>query len=239
MKHIYVASHGHFARGLVNSLSLLIGDEHGVIPVCAYDEDIVTTEQLEQTLEHLIVQANGDEVVIFTDLLGGSINNSAVSVLMRHRNVFVVAGINLTLLLEFLLCEEATTEAAIIYATSAARESIVFINPLITQPSSDPQENLMIKLVRIDYRLLHGQVVLPGPERWISTISSSPTPKPRRMPSLRCRLTWQSQRASRWTSPPLNRRRKSLTAASWIIKSHGGPGQYCGNPRASGKSPGN
>ena len=72
MKHIYVASHGHFARGLVNSLSLLIGDEHGVIPVCAYDEDIVTTEQLEQTLEHLIVQANGDEVVIFTDLLGGS-----------------------------------------------------------------------------------------------------------------------------------------------------------------------
>ena len=135
MKHIYVASHGHFARGLVNSLSLLIGDEHGVIPVCAYDEDIVTTE----TLEHLIVQANGDEVVIFTDLLGGSINNSAVSVLMRHRNVFVVAGINLTLLLEFLLCEEATTEAAIIYATSAARESIVFINPLITQPSSDPQ----------------------------------------------------------------------------------------------------
>ncbi|HBQ8607546.1 TPA: PTS mannose transporter subunit IIAB, partial [Klebsiella pneumoniae] len=108
-------------------------------PVCAYDEDIVTTEQLEQTLEHLIVQANGDEVVIFTDLLGGSINNSAVSVLMRHRNVFVVAGINLTLLLEFLLCEEATTEAAIIYATSAARESIVFINPLITQPSSDPQ----------------------------------------------------------------------------------------------------
>ena len=111
MKHIYVASHGHFARGPVNSLLLLIGDEHGVIPVCAYDEDIVTTEQLEQTLEHLIVQANGDEVVIFTDLLGGSINNSAVSVLMRHRNVFVVAGINLTLLLEFLLCEESTPPA--------------------------------------------------------------------------------------------------------------------------------
>ncbi len=128
--------------------------------------------------------------MIFTDLLGGSINNSAVSVLMRHRNVFVVAGINLTLLLEFLLCEEATTEAAIIYATSAARESIVFINPLITQPSSDPQENLMIKLVRIDYRLLHGRGgFCLGPERWISTISSSPTPKPRRMPSLRCRLT--------------------------------------------------
>ncbi len=35
----------------------------------------------------------------------------------------------------------------------------------------------MIKLVRIDYRLLHGQGFLPGPERWISTISSSPHAK--------------------------------------------------------------
>lgn len=102
MRHVYVASHGPFARGLINSLSLLIGDEHGVTPVCAYDGDIVTTEQLEQTLENLIAQANGEEVVVFTDLLGGSINNSAAKVLMRHRHVFVVAGVNMTLLLEFL-----------------------------------------------------------------------------------------------------------------------------------------
>ncbi|VUC88675.1 PTS family sugar transport protein component IIB [Salmonella sp. NCTC 11881] len=88
MRHVYVASHGPFARGLINSLSLLIGDEHGVTPVCAYDGDIVTTEQLEQTLENLIAQANGEEVVVFTDLLGGSINNSAAKVLMRHRHVF-------------------------------------------------------------------------------------------------------------------------------------------------------
>ncbi len=42
MRHVYVASHGPFARGLINSLSLLIGDEHGVTPVCAYDGDIVS-----------------------------------------------------------------------------------------------------------------------------------------------------------------------------------------------------
>nr|VXZ87525.1 EIIAB-Man [Klebsiella pneumoniae] len=156
-------------------------------------------------------------MVIFTDLLGGSINNSAVSVLMRHRNVFVVAGINLTLLLEFLLCEEATTEAAIIYATSAARESIVFINPLITQPSSDPQENLMIKLVRIDYRLLHGRWFCPTRALDIDHIIVA-NAKAAADAFITMSLNSQSQRASRWTSPPLNRRRKSLTAASWIIK---------------------
>ncbi|MFT8139919.1 PTS mannose transporter subunit IIAB, partial [Salmonella enterica subsp. enterica serovar Enteritidis] len=67
------------------------------------------------------------------------INNSAAKVLMRHRHVFVVAGVNMTLLLEFLLCEEESTDAAITYATNAARESIVFINTLITQPSADLQ----------------------------------------------------------------------------------------------------
>ncbi len=41
-----------FARRTGERLSLLIGDEHGVIPVCAYDEDIVTTEQLGGNLEH-------------------------------------------------------------------------------------------------------------------------------------------------------------------------------------------
>lgn len=46
----------------------------------------------------------------------------------------------MTLLLEFLLCEEASIEAAIICATNAAHKSIVFINPLITHQSSDLQE---------------------------------------------------------------------------------------------------
>ncbi|MEL4013434.1 PTS sugar transporter subunit IIA [Dryocola clanedunensis] len=137
MRHVYVASHGQFARGLVDSLSLLIGDEHGIRPVCAYGDDITTTEQLDRTLEQLIAEANGEEVVVFTDLLGGSVNNCATRALMHHRNVYVVAGVNLTLLLEFLLCEEESTEAAVVYATHAARESIVFINALIKQQSSD------------------------------------------------------------------------------------------------------
>ncbi len=44
---------------------------------------------------------------------------------MRHHNVFVVAGINLTLLLVSAV-RSGTTEAAIIYATSAR------VNPLFS-----------------------------------------------------------------------------------------------------------
>ena len=133
-----LTGHGQFAPGLASAIAMVAGDQPA-FTVVPFEGDQAASygEDLRAAITAMREECDG--VLVFTDLLGGSINNSAVSVLMRHRNVFVVAGINLTLLLEFLLCEEATTEAAIIYATSAARESIVFINPLITQPSSDPQ----------------------------------------------------------------------------------------------------
>jgi len=135
VKHVYVASHGNFATGVVESLALLIGEEHGVKPVCAYQGEIATTEQLERVFEELVIQAAGEEVVIFTDLLGGSVNNSAARTVLRHDNVYVVAGVNLTLLLEFLLCEAQSVKEAINYATATARESIVFINAVLQSPT--------------------------------------------------------------------------------------------------------
>ncbi len=76
----------------------------------------------------------------------------------------------------------------------------------------------MIKLVRIDYRLLHGQVVFA----WTRALDIDhiivANAKAAADAFITMSLNLAKQRASRWTSPPLNRRRKSLTAASWIIK---------------------
>ncbi len=81
----------------------------------------------------------------------------------------------------------------------------------------------MIKLVRIDYRLLHGRWFLHRTRALDIDHIIVANAKAAADAFITMSLNWQSQRASRWTSPPLNRRRKSLTAASWIIKSHGGP----------------
>lgn len=94
MREIYVASHGEYAKGIVSALSLLIGDDHGVTPVCAYCGDISNTAELEQYLENVALRAaqHGNEVILFTDMLGGSVNNTAILVMMRHPQLHVIAG---------------------------------------------------------------------------------------------------------------------------------------------------
>ena len=46
MREMYIATHGRYAEGIVSALNLLIGDDHGVTPVCAYCGEIESTAEL-------------------------------------------------------------------------------------------------------------------------------------------------------------------------------------------------
>ncbi len=98
----------------------------------------------------------------------------------------------------------------------------------------------MIKLVRIDYRLLHGQVVFAwtraldidhiivanakaAADAFITMSLNLAKPA-----GVTLDIATVEQAAEKLNSGKLDHK-----------KSHGGPWQYCGNPRASGKSPGN
>ncbi len=91
---------------------------------------ILSPRKLNKPSKNLIAQANGEEVVVFTDLLGGSINSAAALDASPSRfcggwrQYDSAAGV-------FDFREEAA-QTYITYATNAARESIVFINTLIT-----------------------------------------------------------------------------------------------------------
>ena len=52
MREMYIATHGRYAEGIVSALNLLIGDDHGVTPVCAYCGDLFHEDEL--TREHII-----------------------------------------------------------------------------------------------------------------------------------------------------------------------------------------
>lgn len=50
MREMYIATHGRYAEGIVSALNLLIGDDHGVTPVCAYCGEIESTAELVSAL---------------------------------------------------------------------------------------------------------------------------------------------------------------------------------------------
>lgn len=73
MRQFIVASHAHFASGIVESIGLLSGERENVHALSMYvdgNEDL--TKEAAAILDGF---AADDEVVVCTDLFGGSVNN--------------------------------------------------------------------------------------------------------------------------------------------------------------------
>jgi mannose/fructose-specific phosphotransferase system component IIA len=129
-----IATHGAFAKGIKSSLDIIVGEMDNVFLIQAYlDESKPVEEELGFVLETI---TDADELIIFTDLLGGSVNN----IMLRnalHGNVHIVSGFNLPLLLEVLLGDADSPVTELIEnAISNAKEQMVYVNKLITLTNS-------------------------------------------------------------------------------------------------------
>ena len=70
MRTVILASHGHLASGMKNTVEMILGEQEALKAFDAY-----TTPEcnVHDTLEAMLRQADG-ECVIVTDVLGGSVN---------------------------------------------------------------------------------------------------------------------------------------------------------------------
>lgn len=123
MRKFLIATHGTFASGIKTSLELIAGTCDQVSTMDAYVEEAFSVEEkLEVILDQLTEQ---DELIIFTDLAGGSVTNR---ILMKSRseNIHLVAGLNLPLLIEVVLADPGTPVAEVLETALAnAREQII------------------------------------------------------------------------------------------------------------------
>lgn len=127
MRHIIVATHGKFAEGILDSVRLIMGEQEGVRPFCAFTEQGVNLDdQVDALLSRLPVE---DEVLVVADLMGGSVCNEFIRRLDRP-GLHIVAGLNLALLLEIIANGDMPVAEVIKNAVELSRESIVYCNPL-------------------------------------------------------------------------------------------------------------
>lgn len=132
MREMYVATHGRYAEGIVSGLDLLIGEEHGIKPICAYCGEIGSTAELAVCFEKIAVDTagRGNELVLFTDMSGGSVNNTAVQMLVKYPHMHVICGANLIMLMEFCMSEHRGTSERLKDAIAAATDSMKYMNIL-------------------------------------------------------------------------------------------------------------
>lgn len=132
MREIYIATHGRYAEGIVSGLNLLIGEDHGVTPICAYCGEIGSTAELAVRFEEMAARAaeQGNELVLFTDMSGGSVNNTAVQMLIKHSHIHVISGVNLIMLMEFCMSTHRETALRLQDSMTAAMEAMQYMNVL-------------------------------------------------------------------------------------------------------------
>lgn len=127
MRKFILATHGKMAKGMQTTIEMLVGIQENVTYINAYTDEC--TEPLPE-LKKIVDEDLESEIIIMTDILGGSVNNSA-STLLSDPRIHVVAGVNLPLVLSVLLSSEDENAASVIEsALLEARNMMVYCNTM-------------------------------------------------------------------------------------------------------------
>lgn len=175
MKKFVVASHARLATGFQSTIELFAGSEHYITYISAYVDGV----DLEQEVEKFISSvSDDDQAVIFTDMFGGSVNQKFVIAAQNKTNIFVVAGMNLPVILEIMLStEQYTTEVIdrLVNSGRMAMQQVYLTNDLTSDDKTNAQNPLpkvvdtdqianentgKIDALRVDERLIHGQIAM-------------------------------------------------------------------------------
>lgn len=103
---IFLSSHGMMASGMENSLNILLGTDERLSVFDAYTDESSVQEKLELLYKQV---KEGDQVILLSDLYGGSVNQ-AMSPYSERKDTILITGVNLPFMMELMLCDEITQD---------------------------------------------------------------------------------------------------------------------------------
>lgn len=178
---IILATHGRFSEGILQSASMILGEQENLTACALLPE--MGPEDIHRQMEKAVSDFDDpDQILILADLWGGTPFNQANALIAGHEEDWaIVTGMNLPMVIEAVSSRmfiETAKELSVLISQSAKEG--VRIYPEVqgqpaeektssTVPASQPQGSIPegtvlgdghIKyvLARVDTRLLHGQV---------------------------------------------------------------------------------
>lgn len=136
MRYIVIASHAHFAQGILESCQLLAGEREGVSALSMFVDghDDITYEAARVVSE---VPEDAD-LVICTDLFGGSVNNEFTKIVQTRPRTHLVTNMNLPLLIQLLFApDDEPTDAVIRAIVEADDTRVKYVNDLLADDGDD------------------------------------------------------------------------------------------------------
>lgn len=136
MARLLCMSHGPLAKGMVETSQYIIGENDRLDYLCAY---IDGNDNLSRIIDEYLENLNGETLIVITDIFGGSINNEWMGRLPYNNNLYLIAGMNLGLVVELLTKIEQTInfKALIQKAMTNSVDSFKFCNDILFEEDSD------------------------------------------------------------------------------------------------------
>ncbi|MEA4875883.1 PTS sugar transporter subunit IIA [Anaerorhabdus sp.] len=139
MKKYLIISHGNFAIGIADTLKLFLGENHPFHAISAYTNGNDNIDEMIAAFMDTV--AEEDELLICSDISGGSVNQKMMTYLNRPKT-YILAGMNLPMLLQLAMIaqdREITIDDCRL-CISEAKEGLVLVNDLMQQNNTDIDE---------------------------------------------------------------------------------------------------
>ena len=171
---IVIGTHGWAAEQLLKTAEMLLGEQQNVGWI-----DFVPGENAETLIEKYharLAELDTSQGVLFlVDTWGGSPFNAASRIVVDKEHYEVIAGVNIPMLVETLMARDDDPAFAelVAVAVETGREGVKALKAKAPEPPAapaapvrsaapqaalGPNDHMKIGLVRIDDRLIHGQV---------------------------------------------------------------------------------
>lgn len=129
MLGIVLVSHGNLAKEMLSVTEHVVGKQVGIECVGINVEDDVELKRHE-ILEKTSMVDTGDGVVVITDMFGGTPSNLALSI-MEERNIEILSGMNLPMLVKLIRMRDEKLEDAVVAAQEAGQRYINIASHLL------------------------------------------------------------------------------------------------------------
>jgi len=131
-----IITHGRLAEAMLVSAVSIVGTAERVMALSIKGEE--TSEDIKKMLQEAMVEvSDGEGVVVFTDMFGGTPSNIALS-LLDEGIIEVITGVNLPLILKFLGSREGRSiDELASLLVEHGRKSIVLASEMLNRSKTD------------------------------------------------------------------------------------------------------
>lgn len=126
---IVLVAHGNLGKEMLHVLQHVVGEQNNIEYVGISNTDDMELKRHE-ILEKTSAVDTGDGVVVVTDMFGGTPSNLAIS-MMEERNIEVISGMNLPMLVKLMRVRDEALADAVMQAQEAGQKYINIASRLL------------------------------------------------------------------------------------------------------------